>query len=298
VIYATDNGARVSNMSIVATSDDTTLHAAIDYARDADVVQVAAAGNTGDQIVQYPASYDGVIAVIATDDNDARWNSSTFGIWCDLSAPGVNILTLKNGGGTIHRSGTSYASPHVAGVAALIRKLEPDLDRIAVELTLEQSSDDLGAAGFDVDFGWGRLNAALALQKALSLRATAPVVDDGNSVDLQLSVPSDPGFYYVLLPTTLGREPGIALSVYDPADARFLPLNDDWLQGWVLATVTNPLFQNFISNLDASGAATATFLVPKHLWQGVDFDFAFVTIDPADLAHLVHVSEPCRVHVQ
>ena len=298
VIYATDNGARVSNMSIVATSDDATLRAAIDYARAADVLQVAAAGNTGDQAFSWPAHYDGVIAVIATDENDLRWTGSTYGSWCDLAAPGANILTLKNNGGTTTRSGTSYAAPHVAGVGALVRKLNPALDRVAVELTLEQACDDLGPGGFDIDYGWGRLNAAAALEKAISLTSASPVVDDGSSVDLHLLLPDDAGLLYVLLPTTKEREPGIALSTYDAADDRFLPLNDDWLQGWVLSSASNPLFQNFIASLDANGAATATFLVPKRLWQGVDFDFAFVTLDPNDLAHLLHVSEPCRIHVQ
>jgi subtilisin family serine protease len=298
ITYAVDNGALVTNMSIVASTDDPTLRAAVDYARLSDVVQVAAAGNTGDETVLYPAGYDGVLAVIATDDADQLWSSSTHGDWCDVSAPGVSVLLLKNHGGTTTLSGTSFAAPHVAGVAALVRKLNPDLDEVAVELTLKYSSEDLGAAGFDSDFAWGRLNAALALEMARSLTADATVVDDGSSVDLHLLEPADPGFLFVLLPTTQGREPGIPLSDFDAADPRVFPLNPDWLQGWVLSTPTNPIFQNFVANLDSSGTATATFRTLRRLWEGVDFDFAFVTLDPNDLAHIVHVSEPFRIRVQ
>jgi len=298
VTYAVDNGARVTNMSFTASTDDPTFRAAIDYARSADVVQVAAAGNAGDKTLVYPAGYAGVLAVIATDEGDRRWSSSTHGPWCDLSAPGVNILTLKNHGGTVSVSGTSFAAPHVAGVAALVRKVNPDLDRVAVELTLNYSSEELGSAGFDDEFGWGRLNAQLALQMATALTASDPFVDSGASVDLHLEIPSDAGFFYVLLPTTEGRETGIPLSEFDPNDARIFPLDEDWLQGWVLTTPNNPVFRNFLGYLDGSGVATATFRVPPGLWKGSDLDFAFVTIDPADLAHIVHVSEPYRIRVR
>src|SRR5262249_8066301 len=65
--------------------------------------------------------------VIATDENDAKWSGSNYGDWCDIAAPGTNIISLKNGGGTTTLTGTSMASPHVAGVAAPCRPVQPSL---------------------------------------------------------------------------------------------------------------------------------------------------------------------------
>jgi hypothetical protein len=298
VTYAADNGARVVNMSFVADIDDPVLRSAVDYARSLDVVQVAAAGNDGTTAVLYPAAYDGVLGVIATDSADQRWSNSSHGSWCDLAAPGVGILTLRKGGGTLTATGTSLAAPHVAGVCALVRKQEPMLDRVAVEIVVSQSAEDLGAAGFDDEFGHGRLNGHLALDRASRLRTSVPEIQDGGAFTLDLSVPDEPGDLYFLFPSFSDRLPGIPLSVYDPADPRLFPLNEDWLFDYVAQFPTNPYFTAFTGTLDANGLASAAVDLPKKAFDGMPLDFAFVTIDPADLSKIISIGGPVRVWVR
>ncbi len=297
IIYAVDEGARVANMSFETPTDDATLRAAVDYARAADVVQVAAAGNQGDRTRQYPAAYVGVLAAIATDSSDARWSGSTFGTWCDLAAPGVSVLTLRNGGGTTTVTGTSFAAPHVAGVAALMRKLNPNLDREGVELTLCYSAEDFGTAGFDEEFGWGRLHGDHALDLSVSLLASVPRVQDGGTFTLALDSSADANDLYFLFPSFSGRTPGFALADYDPLDVRVFPLNEDWLFDYVLIAPSNPFFLGFQGTLDGAGFATASVDLPPHAFEGSALDFGFVTFDPNDLAHIQGVSAAARVWI-
>ncbi|GAI75932.1 unnamed protein product, partial [marine sediment metagenome] len=125
--WAVDNGMQVTNNSYGSSGDPGELvKAAFDAAYYTyGVLHVAAAGNNGnppgrgDNVI-YPARWDSVIAVAATDesDNRARWSST--GLDVELSAPGVNINSILPGGDYVRMSGTSMASPHVAGTAALV----------------------------------------------------------------------------------------------------------------------------------------------------------------------------------
>ncbi len=163
IIYATDNGARVINMSLGASSYSLGEAMAVNYAVDHGVVTVAAAGNTGNETYHYPAAHPAVIAVAATTASDTRASFSTRGDWVDVAAPGVSIYATFPGGRYIYMSGTSMATPHVSGLAALILSVNPALNPAAVRGIIESTVDDLGALGRDIDFGWGRINAGRAL---------------------------------------------------------------------------------------------------------------------------------------
>jgi thermitase len=163
--WAYDKGAKVISMSLGGGAS-TTLKNAVDYAWKSGgatgAVIVAAAGNDGDATLNYPAAYPNVVSVAATDDTDARASFSNANADVEIAAPGVDVLSTWNDGAYNTISGTSMATPHVAGVAAVIRTKNPGLTAAQVVSKLDSSVDDLGAAGRDQSFGFGRVNLAKA----------------------------------------------------------------------------------------------------------------------------------------
>ena len=148
-------------------------------AYEAGIVVVASAGNSGpdDDTVGYPAKYDSVIAVSATDDTNTIASFSSRGLEVELAAPGVDILSTYPGGYAIG-SGTSMACPHVVGTAALVIA-SGITDNGAVRVRLQETADDLGATGFDTKYGYGLVDADEAVLPAVS--NTPPIADAGGS---------------------------------------------------------------------------------------------------------------------
>lgn len=164
IYHATDSGAKIISISLGLYAHSTTLYEAIEYAYNNDVLVVAAAGNDNVTGKLYPAGYDEVIAVAATDQYDNKAWFSNWGDWIELAAPGVDIYSTKPGGYR-YASGTSMACPHVSGVAALIMSQYPNMTRDIVRGQLRWTVDDLGSNGFDEIYGWGRINAQKAVEE-------------------------------------------------------------------------------------------------------------------------------------
>ena len=118
IVWAAKNGMQVANMSLGAPTDSDAMHRAVRFAKGMGVVIVAAAGNSGGS-VGYPGAYPETIAVSASDSDDHLASFSSRGPEVKFIAPGVDVVSDKLGGGLISYSGTSMASPHVAGLAAL-----------------------------------------------------------------------------------------------------------------------------------------------------------------------------------
>ncbi len=228
IIYAADKGASVINLSWGGSGPTPqTLIDAISYAHNVKgAVVVAAAGNSnfdvGTQVNGfYPACIRDVITVAAVNRLDAKASFSNFGAKIDVTAPGGgdtdptglviqpdrSVLSLRSsqagsamtGSGQLvvgtkylRQSGTSMASPHVAGVAALIRALHPEFSPEQVRQVLRRSAVDIGAPGFDTQFGWGRLNASssvtIAAPLAAQLSSPAGPVNGLSQVDVKGSV--------------------------------------------------------------------------------------------------------------
>ena len=161
--WATDQGVRVINMSLGSTAPTAAVQSAVDYAWSRGVVVVCAAGNAGSAAPQYPAAYPNCISVSATDAADRLASFSSFGDTVDVAAPGVQILSTVRGGRYESWSGTSMATPNVAGVVALLWAAHPAWSNAQIRAALENNADNIGQATY---FGHGRVNAARALGSA------------------------------------------------------------------------------------------------------------------------------------
>jgi subtilisin family serine protease len=161
ITYLADRGAKVISMSLGGGAS-TTLQNAVTYARNRDALLIAAAGNDGDATLNYPAAYADVVSVAATDETDTRASFSNANADVEVAAPGVDVLSTWNDGSYDAISGTSMATPHVAGVAALIRAKSPALTWQQARAKLTAATDDLGPAGRDPQYGFGLVDVVKA----------------------------------------------------------------------------------------------------------------------------------------
>lgn len=171
LVWAADpnqGGAKVVNMSLGGPFSSKTLEAAVNYAWSKGVVIVAAAGNSGNASPTYPAYYKNVIAVAATDVNDKKASWSSFGKWVDVAAPGVEIYsTFPNHSNKIgktnydYASGTSMATPHVAGLAALVWSTNYGTNNTNVRRQIEATADKITGTG--KYWIYGRINTLNAV---------------------------------------------------------------------------------------------------------------------------------------
>jgi subtilisin family serine protease len=166
IYYAADNGAKVINMSLGGSCGTgwPEVEAAVNYAVNKGVLLVAASGNNYSTPLLCPGAISGVMAVGATDSFDLHAAYSTYGVGLAVSAPGSSIYSTVNYGGYGYKSGTSMATPHVAGLTALIWSYAPSLSSSQVRDLIQNTANDLGTPGWDQYFGYGRINAHRALE--------------------------------------------------------------------------------------------------------------------------------------
>ncbi len=171
ITWATDNGAKVINMSLGGPTKSTTLEKAVNYAWSKNVVVVAAAGNSANPSKTYPAAYTNAIAVAATNNKDQKASFSSYGAkWVDVAAPGENIFsTFPNHPYAINKSlgydfgsGTSMATPMTSATAALIWSTSYGTSASNVRSRLESTADKIPGTG--TYWSAGRINAAQAVQ--------------------------------------------------------------------------------------------------------------------------------------
>lgn len=224
--WAVANGADVINMSLGGPSDSFLIKSAIQNAAAAGVTLVAAAGNCGDSGYPYngcsyqdqplyPAAYAEVIAVAATTESNAQASFSNAGSYVELAAPGVNTYSTCPDNAYCYSNGTSMASPHVAGVAAILHGASPWWTSAEVRGAMQAGALDLGAAGWDPEFGYGLVQTQRALLQPASLAAmtvpTEPSLEgaaSGPFVAGELVVGLSPGYSWeaVMAGVDLGFE--------------------------------------------------------------------------------------------
>ena len=160
--WAADHGARVANVSFIVSSSSTVTTGA-KYFQSKGGVVTASAGNNGTFISSPDNPY--ILTVTATNVYDQLYAWSNTGNNLDLSAPG-QVYTTIPGADYTNAAGTSFSAPIVAGVAALVMSANPSLSPAQVQDVLKRSADDLGPAGWDSSYGWGRVNASRAVSLA------------------------------------------------------------------------------------------------------------------------------------
>lgn len=174
ILFAADNGADIINLSLGGGTADPNVESAVNYAYGLGVLVVSACGNSGNSTnCLYPAHFANSMAVSCSDSDDNICSFSSAGVdhEVDVAAPGQSVLaavptgacSLCDPSGYRLLSGTSMSTPHVSGLAGLIRSHRPGLTVDQEWGLLEQSADDRGNAGYDRLYGFGRINAFRAL---------------------------------------------------------------------------------------------------------------------------------------
>lgn len=179
IVYAAASGADVINMSWGGPSGGTTAQNVVNYAVSQGCILIAAAGNDNVSSVFYPAGLNNVISVAATTSTNAKASFSNYGNWIDVSAPGNNIYSTTVSNSYGNKSGTSMASPMVAGLAGLMKSLNPNMpnaDLINCLLTTAQNIDAQNAS-YIGQLGTGRIDAAAAMACVAATLNNPPVAD-------------------------------------------------------------------------------------------------------------------------
>jgi len=184
--WAIDNKMDIISMSLGSNQSDVTLENAVDTAYKDGILIVAAAGNDGDITgsgtnVEYPANYDSVIAVGAVDSTNTRAYFSSTGNKVEVSAPGVDIMSTYLNGGYEKMSGTSMATPFVAGDLAILKQEYPGYTNVQLRQLLDTNVADLGVKGRDPLYGFGLIQAISSTTPVITpvtvpITTTTPIV--------------------------------------------------------------------------------------------------------------------------
>jgi hypothetical protein len=175
VTWAADHGARIANISYNGVAGSATVASAASYMMSLRGLVVVAAGNASSDMGYTNSPY--LFTAAATDSSDNRPSWSNYGQYIDVAAPGVSIFTTDRSGGYAAVNGTSFSSPHTAATAALVMSANPDLSPTDVLSIITNTAKDLGSAGWDPYFGFGRVDTGAAVAMAATVQPsdrTAP----------------------------------------------------------------------------------------------------------------------------
>ena len=217
VRWAVDNGAHIINLSLGSVNESPTMKDAVNYATNNGALVIAAAGNCGSSSFpangctiqdepSFPAAFENVMAVASTTSSDTQSSFSTEGSYVEIAAPGSSIYSTVPGGSYASTSGTSQATPHVAGLAAAVWSLNPSLTNSQVRALINNTAVDLGSAGRDIQFGYGRIDAYAAATQGLNAAKIAdpsiPAYSENEPLMVDLTAPHVPGEILVKMVNT------------------------------------------------------------------------------------------------
>jgi hypothetical protein len=281
IAYAANNGADVISMSLGTTENLEVLKDILDDAYDKGCVLVAGAGNDDTNSEFYPAGYDNVIAVAATDQDDNKACFSNYGIWVDVAAPGLNILSLRAKdtdmyGDKIHivdqyyyiADGTSFACPFISAVVGLLISNNPNLNQKEIKTIISNAVDELNTPKY---IG-GRINAhkALLAEPAIAILDIVPDWDKGveGIVDISGTV-SGEGFQYYIVEYGRGKSP---LSWIELANSTY-PIEG------VLISIDTTGFYEGIYTIQLRVICNSGTIYKDHVWILIDNEDNTVYVD-------------------
>lgn len=175
IIYAADNGAQIINCSWGYLNYSQAEQDIINAAWEEDVLVIASAGANSNDTRMYPAAYEHVMGVTATDQDDHKAYFASYGTWVDICAPGVNIPVIYGDDYSIN-SGTSYSTAIVAGLAGLLRTWYPEYSNDEIQQLIENSADPIDHLnpGYEGQLGSGRINSLACVRTGLDDPSVKP----------------------------------------------------------------------------------------------------------------------------
>jgi subtilisin family serine protease/putative cell wall-binding protein len=290
--YAISRGAKIINMSIGGFEYSYAVKAAVDRAWAAGAVIVAAAGNYRTSEPSYPAAYDHVISVSATQADDEFTNWSNYGGTVDVSAPGAAVTTANctvspcihsTWGSYIDISGTSFSTPNTAGVVALIMAQYPSFTNQQVVDRLLSTTDDLGFPGRDDWYGRGRVNAFRAVggSPALLPRQTGDGAERNDSPTAAYALPfgtshpnnypaGDVDYFSFSAPRAgrvdLSVTPVIDTTRLQKSSLSFDPMLELWISGALVKKVDDPSSSATVEHVSYQAGGPTTVVLGVRNW--------------------------------
>ena len=293
VTYAADHGARVANISYVGVAGSSSVQSAAQYMRSKGGLVVVAAGNNGINENITPTTT--MIPVSATDSNDSLTSFSSYGSFVAMSAPGINIWTTTRGGGYQAWWGTSLATPITAGTVALMMSANPKLANSQVESLLYSTAVDLGAPGRDIYFGYGRVNAAAAVQAALG--STSVATADTQAPAVAVSAPLGSSTVSGLVPVDVSASDNIGVNKVELRANGVTVATDTaspFAFSWNSASVPDGMATLIAYAYDAAGNSAASSPVSVNVANNIistaPLVVAIVSPTPGSVKNMVSVS--------
>jgi thermitase len=286
ILYAIEQGADIINISVANTSYNPLVQQAINQAEAAGVLVVAASGNTGKQQYVYPASLDYSLSVGSVSNDMTKSFFTTFNDKLDVMAPGHNIVTTTRGGHYTVISGTSFSSPYVAAMAAMLKSVYPEMTPADIRTKLRETAIDAGTPGYDINYGYGIANIYQALSSDMATVSfntmggtTIPTmkVIPGSSIEL----PNSPlkehhtfaGWYKdtgYTVPFTSGMVVESSMILYAKWTANIYTIN---YYNEVLVGSESVKYGNLLINAPALTKAGSEF-IGWYTYGGVKYDFS------------------------
>lgn len=250
VIYAVNAKARVISCSWGGGGNSVTEQAVMNYAWSRNSIVVAAAGNDNVSTQNYPGAYNNVYCVASTTSTDAKSSFSNYGTWVDISAPGSTIRSTLPGNGYGNMSGTSMATPIVAGLCGLMLSKSPYLTPTQVLSCISTTAATLTTSGM----GAGRIDAAAAMNCAATAIAPSPTVNFTTNTTVTC--------------------PGSPVKFYD--QTYYLPTSWSWT--FTGGTPSTSTLQNPVVTYAAAGTYSVQLIATNANGNGTEIKTSYITV--------------------